>query len=150
MGHFHLLPSLEELNTQWLPKLEQNFGVQITAIDSESLSAEFSVGESMLQPYGIMHGGISCVIGESLGSIAGHLVLQNTNKLAVGQSLQALHIRSAQAGSVLEAKVEALHIGGRSQIWETQIREKATKRLISKISLTLAVLEKQDKLKTLK
>lgn len=141
MSIFHNMPGLSELNAQWLPKLDQACGVKIIEVGEQSLTAEFSVEPGITQPHGIMHGGFSCVIGESLGSIAGNMVLQNPKQRVVGQGLQALHLRPAAAGSLLIATAEALHLGRRSQIWETHIREQKSQRLIARITLTLAVIE---------
>ena len=70
--------------------------------------------------------------------IAGYLVLKDAKQAVVGQNLQAMHFRPAVKGSWLVATAEALHLGRRSQIWETHLREKISQRLISRITLTLA------------
>ena len=144
MSIFHQHPSLDELNTRWLPKLDQSLGVKITEVGANTLSAEFLVTDAIVQPFGILHGGFSCVVGESLGSIAGYLVLKDANQAVVGQNLQAMHFRPAVKGSWLVATAEALHLGRRSQIWETHLREKISQRLISRITLTLALIERPD------
>ncbi len=142
MSLFQEALTVEDINKNWLPRLEQSLGLQITAIEGDVLKAEFTVKELMLQPYGIMHGGISCMIGESMGSIAGNMCLKDPIHAVVGQNLQALHMRPARAGALLEAITEALHVGRRSQIWQTQIREKLTGKMIAQVTLTVAVIER--------
>ena len=142
MSLFQEALTVEGINKNWLPQLEQSLGLQVTAIEGDVLKAEFTVKDLMLQPYGIMHGGISCMIGESMGSIAGNMCLKDPGHAVVGQNLQALHMRPARAGAVLEATTEALHVGRRSQIWQTQIREKLTGKMIAQVTLTVAVIER--------
>jgi 1,4-dihydroxy-2-naphthoyl-CoA hydrolase len=142
MSVFQEALTVEEINKNWLPRLEQSLGLQITAIEGDVLKAEFTVKELMLQPHGIMHGGIACVIGESMGSMAGNMCLKDPIQAVVGQNLQALHMRPARAGAVLEAITEALHLGRRSQIWQTRIREKLTGKMIAQVTLTVAVIER--------
>ena len=143
MSVFHFKPSLEELNQSWLPQLDRSLGVSITDLAADSLSLEFVVGAAILQPHGLMHGGFSCVVGESLGSVAANLTLNDPNKAAVGQSLTASHIRPAKLGAKLRATARPLHLGGRTQIWETEIVELSHHKLIAKITLTVAIVERR-------
>lgn len=134
--------SLEDINAHWLPRVDRSLGLSVTEIGPASLTAELKVHEGVVQPHGILHGGVSCVIGESLGSVAGNMCLQDPTKAVVGQNLQALHLRPAPLGTTLIAKAEALHIGRRSQIWETEIKDKANGKLIARITLTVAVIDR--------
>jgi 1,4-dihydroxy-2-naphthoyl-CoA hydrolase len=133
---------LEALNRDWRPKAEANMGLQFIEIGENSITAEFAVGEAMLQPHGIMHGGFSCLVGEGLGSIAGNLCLKDPGFAVVGQNLQALHLRPAKAGDVLRAQVRPVHIGRRSHIWETEIKDRRSNKLIARVTLTVAVVER--------
>jgi len=142
MSLFPASTTLAELNKNWKPVPESNLGLQYIGIDEQSITAEFTVGESMLQPHGIMHGGYSCLIGEGLGSVAGNLALKDPSMAVVGQNLQALHLRPAKAGTILRACVQPIHLGRRSQIWETEIREKETEKLVARVTLTVAIIER--------
>jgi 1,4-dihydroxy-2-naphthoyl-CoA hydrolase len=142
MGIFASDLDLAALNRDWKPAAETSLGLQYVAADEQSLTAEFTVSPSMLQPYGIMHGGFSCLIGEGLGSVAGNLSLKEPGMTVVGQNLQALHLRPAKAGALLQAHVQAVHVGRRSHIWETEIREKESRKLVARITLTVAVVER--------
>ena len=134
---------LNTLNNHSLPALEKSFGLKFVAIGENSLTAEVVVQAEMLQPFGILHGGVSCLIGESLGSIAGNMCLADENKVVVGQNLYAQHIRSARQGDPLKATATALHVGRRSQTWETLIESQG--KTIAKITLTLAVIDKPSR-----
>ncbi|RYZ62016.1 MAG: PaaI family thioesterase, partial [Proteobacteria bacterium] len=63
--------NIDELNRKWLPKLDKSLGVRIISCLNDRLLAELDITEAHMQPFGVMHGGVSCVLGESLGSVAG-------------------------------------------------------------------------------
>ncbi len=132
---------LEELNARFVPLLEKSAHFQITAIEADCIKAEFEVTAAVTQPFGILHGGFSCVVAEGLGSVAGHLVVNDPKKTVVGQSLNASHIRPGRLGTRMEAVARPVHLGGRSQIWDIMIQEKTTQKLICKVSLTLALIQ---------
>ncbi len=142
MGLFPASLDLTVLNRDWRPQAEASIGLQFTEIGENSITAEFTVIESMLQPHGIMHGGFSCLVGEGLGSIAGNLSLKDPTLAVVGQNLQALHMRPAKPGDVLIARVHPIHIGRRSHIWETEIRDRRSEKLVARVTLTVAVIER--------
>lgn len=140
-----LFPSgikIDDINQKWLPKLDRSLGVKVTSIENDRILAELEVGEDLMQPFGVMHGGVSCVLGESLGSVAGSMTLKDPSQTVVGQSLYALHLRPVKSGMTLEAEARAEHIGKRSQIWEIMLRDKATQKPTAKITLTLAVVDR--------
>lgn len=142
MGLFPASMDLTALNRDWRPKAEISMGLQFVEIGENSITAEFTVSEAMLQPHGIMHGGFSCLVGEGLGSVAGNLCLKDSTLAVVGQNLQALHLRPAKPGDVLRARVQPVHVGRRSQIWETEIRDRRSDKLIARVTLTVAVVER--------
>lgn len=142
MSIFPVSLDLAELNRNWRPQAESSIGLQFVDVGENSITAEFTVGQAMLQPHGIMHGGFSCLVGEGLGSVAGNLCLKDPALAVVGQNLQALHLRPAKPGDVLRARVQPVHIGRRSQIWETEIRDRGSDKLIARVTLTVAVVER--------
>ncbi|WP_141731609.1 PaaI family thioesterase [Oligoflexus tunisiensis] len=142
MGLFPASIDLASLNRDWRPKAESSIGLNFVDIGENSITAEFTVGDAMLQPHGIMHGGFSCLVGEGMGSVAGNLSLKDPALAVVGQNLQALHLRPAKPGDVLRARVQAVHVGRRSQIWETEIRDQRSEKLVARVTLTVAVVER--------
>ena len=141
MGLFPAGLRVEDMKDRDLPQLEQRLGVKFTEVGERHLAIECTVTDFFLQPHGIMHGGVSCVIGESLGSIAGNLTLVGTGKHAVGQNLNALHLRPALPGTRLRAVTEPLHIGSKTQIWEINITDADKLKAIAKVTLTLAIID---------
>ncbi len=144
MGLFPAKLKPETINERGLPEIDRFLGLRVTEVRENSIVATFTVGQQHLQPHGIMHGGISCVVGESLGSIAGGLVVHESGKTVVGQSLYALHMRPAKPGMTLELTAKALHTGRRSQIWEINIVETLQRKPIARITLTVAVIDKPE------
>jgi 1,4-dihydroxy-2-naphthoyl-CoA hydrolase len=142
MSIFPASTTLAELNRNWRPQPEANIGLEFIDVGENSITAEFTVGSSMLQPHGIMHGGISCLVGEGMGSVAGNLCLKDPTLAVVGQNLQALHLRPAKPGDVLQARVHPVHVGRRSHIWETEILDKNSGKMVARITLTVAVVER--------
>lgn len=133
---------IEDINAQSLPPLEESLGFQFVAVGDEGLVGEFTVDARHLQPHGILHGGISCALGESMGSIAGNFLIDQASKMAVGQSLNAMHLRPALPGTLVRGVAKPLHVGGRSQIWEIMFSDKKSGKAICKVSLTLAVIDR--------
>lgn len=143
MSFFSKDASLEEMNRRWLPALERSLGVRLTSVSEGELRAEYTVTDLLLQPFGIMHGGMHCVIAESLGSIGAAMTAMAAKEgtTAVGQGLNANYFRPAKLGTVIEAIARPKHVGGRSQVWEIQMLEKGSGKSLASCTLTLAVVE---------
>lgn len=142
MGIFPPHLDVKQINANWLPKLDKHLGLRITAIKEDKLTAELAVTDALLQPFGQMHGGVSCVLAESLGSIAAGMALKDPKAGVVGQSLYALHLRPVYPGMTLLAEATPQHIGRRSQVWDILLQDQETRKATARITLTLAVIEK--------
>ena len=101
-------------------------GIVFTEIGEDYLVGTMPVRETNKQPHGLLHGGASCVLAETLGSVASNLCLDNEKQYAVGQVIEANHLRPALEGSV-SAIVRALHIGRTSHLWEIVITDQNNK-----------------------
>jgi len=91
------------------------------------------------QPRGIVHGGSYCALAEGIASIAANLTLDLSKHMAVGQQLSINYIRSATEGTII-AKTTATHLGRSSHIWDITMHLEETGKLLSKGTLTLAIL----------
>lgn len=118
--------------------LTRHLGIEYIEIGPDYLTARMPVDDRTRQPYGILHGGASVVLAESLGSVAAHIVAGG-NKATVGLEVNANHIRAVREGFVI-GTVTPLHIGGRTQVWEIKIRSEDG-RLVCVSRLTVAVLD---------
>ncbi|WP_162473669.1 hotdog fold thioesterase [Serratia microhaemolytica] len=112
-------------------------GIEFTHITAESLEAVMPVDQRTTQPFGLLHGGASVVLAESMGSIAGYLCTEGNQKV-VGLEINANHMRAVLGGQV-RGVCRALHVGRHNQVWQIEIFDDR-QRLCSISRLTTAVL----------
>lgn len=136
MAVFKRNVSQQELNS-WIPQVVRYAGVETISLDEQGLSCQFLVGDQNVQPFGMLHGGVSVMVAETLGSIGANLCLDD-GFFAVGQGLSASHISSARIGEKVMAYSEPLHVGKSSQVWNTDFFNES-KKLICRVTLTVAV-----------
>ena len=130
--------SIEELNRLSQGTLIEHLGIVFTAAGEDWLQATMPVDERTRQPYGLLHGGASVVLAETLGSTAGNLCVDTASQICVGLEINANHLRATRTGSVT-GTARALHVGRTTQVWEIRIDNEAGKPVcISR--LTLAVV----------
>ncbi len=116
-------------------------GITITAVGPRTLTARMPVGPPVHQPLGLLHGGASVALAETVGSLAGWRALPDPTKQAcVGLEINANHLRSVRDGHVV-AHAEALHVGRRTQVWQIRIEHEETGALVCISRLTLAVID---------
>ena len=132
---------IAEMEGRFAECLPGLFGIRIRAIGPDSIEAEMPVDARHTQPAGILHGGASVVLSETLGSIATTLTLPES-QFAVGIEVNANHVASVRAGETVTAICRPLHLGGRTQVWQTEIR-RADGRLACISRLTTQVLDKR-------
>lgn len=115
-------------------------GIEFTEIGDDFLKGKMAVDRRTIQPYGIMHGGASCVLAETLGSVAGCHCIDNTRQIAVGLSINTSHIRMVREGFVF-GTAKPIHLGKSTQVWEIPIVD-GQERLVSLSRLTMSIIEK--------
>ncbi|MEN5209265.1 hotdog fold thioesterase [Stenotrophomonas terrae] len=129
---------LQLVNAMSRNTLIDHLGIVFTAAGDDWLQATMPVDERTKQPYGLLHGGASVVLAETLGSSAGNLCVDPTQQVCVGLEINANHLRAARSG-VVTGTARALHVGRTTQVWEIRIEDEAGKPVcISR--LTLAVV----------
>ncbi|MBZ6386652.1 MULTISPECIES: hotdog fold thioesterase [Pantoea] len=128
---------LDALNAIGENSLVAHIGIRFTAIGDDYLEAVMPVDARTHQPFGLLHGGASVVLAESMGSIAGYLCTEE-GKSVVGIEVNASHHRSVSSGEV-RGICRPLHIGSRNQVWQIEIRN-ARGQLCCSSRLTVAVL----------
>jgi 1,4-dihydroxy-2-naphthoyl-CoA hydrolase len=117
-------------------------GIEYTNIGPDYLEAKMPVGHRTQQPQGLLNGGASVVLAETLGSLAANLVVDREKYYCVGLDINANHVRSVTEGYVY-AIAKPLHIGRSTHVWQIHItNEKAQLICISR--LTVAVLDRRD------
>src|SRR5438045_1250107 len=110
-------PTLEQLNSFSHNTLAGHLGIEFTAIGDDYLSARMPVDARTHQPSGLLHGGASATLAETIGSIAGALCLDRQHKRVVGLELNCNHVRGVREGFVY-GTARPLHLGGSTQIWD--------------------------------
>lgn len=115
----------------------EHLGMRVTEIGDDFLRGTMPVDARTKQPFGLLHGGASVALAESLGSLAGNLCL-DASEMAVGLDINANHVRAATDG-VVTGTARPLHLGRATQVWEIRI-EDANGRLVCISRLTLAVI----------
>lgn len=118
----------------------RGLGIEFTAITPDSLQARMPVDERTHQPIGILHGGATCVLAETLGSVASMLVIDPDAKIAVGSVITANHLRPVRDGFVT-GTCRAIHLGRTKHVWDIRV-ENAEGKLVAKSELTCAVSDK--------
>jgi 1,4-dihydroxy-2-naphthoyl-CoA hydrolase len=113
-------------------------GIRITAVGDDWLQGTMPVDQRTHQPYGLLHGGASVALAETLGSTAAMLTLDPEKELAVGLDINANHIRGVRSGTVT-GTAKALHIGRTTQVWEIRI-ENEEGALVCISRITMAVI----------
>jgi 1,4-dihydroxy-2-naphthoyl-CoA hydrolase len=129
---------LDRMNAWNRGTLCEHLGMRVTAIGEDWLRGTMPVDERTRQPFGLLHGGASVALAESLGSLAGNLCLDPEREIAVGLDINANHVRAVTAG-VVTGTARALHVGRSTQVWEIRIEDERGK-LVCISRLTLAVV----------
>ena len=116
----------------------ETLGIHITAIGDDSLTGTMPVDHRTHQPFGLLHGGASVVLAETLGSTAAMLTLDPEKELTVGLDINANHIRGVRSGLVT-GTARPLHLGRTTQVWEIRI-DNEDDALVCMSRLTMAVV----------
>ena len=135
--------SIDEIRALQHGNMDAHIGIEIVRIGPDHLDGRMPVDERTTQPDGILHGGASVALAESLGSIGASMVVDRERYQVVGQEINANHIRSARKGHV-HGTARPIHVGRRSQVWAIEIVDDQ-KRLVCVSRLTLAVIERQPR-----
>jgi len=133
--------SIDALNDLGKGNLSSHLGIEFIEIGKDYLVAKMPVDHRTIQPFGLLHGGASVALAETLGSVAATLTLDNSKQAAVGLDINANHIRSARDGFVY-GKTTPIHVGKRTHVWEIRI-ENEEKQLISICRITMAIIDKK-------
>jgi 1,4-dihydroxy-2-naphthoyl-CoA hydrolase len=133
--------NLEALNKMGINTLVSHLGILITNSGDDFLEGTMPVDDRTVQPFRLLHGGASCVLAESLGSIAANMCIDTKEFMAVGQHIEATHLRSATKGLVT-GRAKAVHIGRSSQVWSIEIFNDDGK-MICDSKIIMAIVKKK-------
>ena len=131
----------EQLRERSRNTLAEWLDIRVTEIGPDYLRATMPVNSHTHQPQGILHGGASVALAETIGSLAANLCVDLTKYVCVGQEINANHLRPASSGLVT-GTARPYHVGGRSQVWGIEIRDENDK-LVCVSRITMAVVERK-------
>jgi uncharacterized protein (TIGR00369 family) len=130
--------TLDALNAASEGTLVRHLDIVFSEIGDDFLRATMPVDERTQQPYGLLHGGASVVLAETLGSTGANMCVDQSEYLCVGQEINANHVRSARRGRVT-GTARPVHVGGRTQVWAIDIVNEADD-LVCVSRLTMAIM----------
>ena len=140
MSIWRSLLTLEELNGNRDGTLVGHLGIFFTEIGDDFVRGTMPVDTRTVQPYGLLHGGASVALAETLGSTGAAMCVDAAEYQVVGQEINANHVRAARSGLVT-GTARAVHLGGRTHVWSIEIVNDAQK-LVCISRITMAVIKR--------
>ena len=134
--------TVETLNNFSENTMVRHIGIEFTEVGKNYLKAKMPVDSRTVQPAGLLHGGASVTLAETLGSVAAYLCVDPDKKTCVGLEINANHIRSVRSGYVY-GHAQPIHMGNSTHIWEIRITNERD-HLVCVSRITLAILEKNE------
>src|SRR4051812_29358332 len=135
---WHRPYSVEDVNARGKGCMVEHLGIEIVELGTDFLRGTMPVDHRTKQPHGLLHGGASAALAETLASLAANLVVDPSRQYCVGLEINANHLRSCTEGKVTGTS-RPLHLGKATQVWETRIEQDG--RLVCVSRMTLAVLD---------
>ena len=140
MSIWRSLRTVEELNGNREGTLIGHLGILFTEIGADFVRGTMPVDTRTVQPYGLLHGGASVALAETLGSMGAAMCVDAADYQVVGQEINANHVRAARSGLVT-GTARAVHLGGRTHVWTIDIVNEAQK-LVCISRITMAVIKR--------
>ncbi len=131
--------SPEELNAMNKNTLMEHLGIVFTEVGEDFVRATMPVDHRHHQPFGLLHGGASVALAETLGSVGAHISLRGTGSHCVGLEINANHLRSVRSG-IITGTSRPIHMGKSTQVWEVRIEDEQ-QRPVCVSRITMAVLK---------
>jgi len=134
--------SLEKIRPIGKNTMAEYLGIEWSELGDNFIKAKMPVDHRTNQPYGLLHGGASCVLAETVGSVASAMVIDHSKFLCVGLEINANHIRGVREGYVTGI-VSPLHIGSSTHVWDIKIYDDKGK-LTCVSRLTVAIIPRRE------
>ncbi|MET0394105.1 MAG: hotdog fold thioesterase [Chitinophagaceae bacterium] len=122
--------------------MAEHLGIEWVELGNDYLKAKMPVDDRTRQPYGLLHGGASCVLAETVGSVASAMVVDHEKFVCVGLEINANHVRSAREGYVTGI-ASPLHLGANTHVWDIRIYDEV-QRLVCVSRLTVAIIPRKE------
>lgn len=139
----YIQPKIKERVEQFLNLPDRHMGnalgIKFTSFKTNEIKATMPVDENTVQPFGLLHGGASVSLAETLASIGAWLNIEEQGKSAVGVEINANHVRAVKKGGKVKGISKPIHVGRQTQVWKTKIFNEMDK-LVCVSRCTLAVV----------
>ena len=139
---------IDKIHDRSSSTMVETLGIKIIDIGENFVSGKMPVDKRTKQPFGLLHGGASVALAETLGSIGAGMNVDQSSQSVVGIEINANHLKAVKAGWVF-GKATAIRVGRKIQVWEIDIKNEDGD-FVCKSRLTLAVIEKNDKKSNIK
>jgi 1,4-dihydroxy-2-naphthoyl-CoA hydrolase len=139
MSLFHVGITPETLNKTSLNTMVSHLGIEFTQVGEDFIEAKMPVDNRTQQPLGLLHGGASVALAETLGSIAAYSCVDQSTKHCVGLEINANHVKAIKSGYVYGV-TKPIHIGKRTHVWEIKITNEK-KELVCISRITMAIID---------
>jgi len=123
-----------------VPTIADAIGLEVLSVEPDCVTGRLPVDHRTHQPYGLLHGGASVVLAETLGSVGSHFIVKDQGKAAVGVEVNANHVRSVRSGWVY-GQANLVHKGGKMHVWSIEIKDEDD-RLVCTSRLTVMIISK--------
>jgi 1,4-dihydroxy-2-naphthoyl-CoA hydrolase len=133
--------SLEDLNKLSPNTMVSYLGIEFTELGTDYIKAKMPVDHRTHQPLGLLHGGASVTLAETLGSVAATCCVDRKTQYCVGLEINANHVKSVRSGYVY-GTTRPIHIGKRTHVWEIKIVNEDSE-LVCISRITMAVIDKR-------
>ena len=133
--------AIEQINIFGKNTMMDSLGIIITDFGHDYICGKMPVDERTIQPFGLLHGGASAALAETLGSIAGGMKVDHEGKTVVGIEINCNHLRSVRSGWV-NGIAKPIKLGKKIQVWNIEIKNDSDD-LVAVSRLTLAVIDKK-------
>jgi len=131
--------TLEKLNSLSPNTLAGNLGIEFTEIGHDFITAKMPVDHRTHQPFGLLHGGASVALAETLGSVAAYCCVDQKTQYCVGLDINANHVKGVKSGFVF-GTTRPIHIGKKTHVWEIKITNEQNE-LVCISRITMAVID---------
>jgi uncharacterized protein (TIGR00369 family) len=140
MSLWRIQPNLEQFNKAQKNTIGEVLDIRFESVDDESLTASMAVDHRTHQPYGLLHGGASVVLAETIGSMASYLCIDSSTHYCVGIEVNANHVRGVRSGRVTGV-ARAVHIGRTTHVWDIRLTDDHGKlNCISRLTVAVVPL----------
>src|SRR3990167_1595124 len=131
--------TIKDMNKRAEKTLAEYLQIVFTEVGDDYVKGTMPVSENHVQPLGILNGGASCVLAETIGSTAANYCVNQEKAYCVGLDINANHLRPASKGTLIEATAKPIHIGAKTQVWHIDMSDQTHGKLICVSKLTVMV-----------